>query len=100
MKNQEQCPACASYRTIRWDQRRCGQCNAKLFRSEDDFVKIKEDCIYAFYVWFAIGKRGPFQGWVHSSHLENPTPYEKPMELVKPDKNYGKRPLPAGCSAA
>src|SRR5579872_5276073 len=100
MRNETQCPACARYGGIRWDQRECSHCHRRLFKADDDFVAINQELMSSYYVWFPLGRRGMFQGWVHSDHLNQPKPYTDSISLEKPGKNYGKRELPKGCSSA
>jgi hypothetical protein len=94
--NPKRCPRCHRD-TVSRDARRCLSCDCRLMTPEDDFAKLAEEGQRSFYVFF---KTGPMRGWVHSDHLENPQPNSPEGKYKDPGKNYGKRPLPANCSAA
>src|SRR6516164_3779356 len=90
LTNAHICPACAGRMTIRWDQRRCAECNTRLFLTCDNFMAIREDMIPAFWVWFPRHSPGPLRGWVHSDHLRDAIPNDAGYAVAKPDANYGR----------
>jgi len=96
--DKSRCPQCGFKNSIRWDQHRCCECNAKVFKPTDNFVQMKYDWVLAYWVWFDPKASGLYRGWVNSSHLDNPDPYSTNIKVNKPDKNYGMRK--AGASAS
>lgn len=93
------CPACGR-RSVSISGRRCGRCRAKLFYPHDNFSALRADLVESYWVFFKIKTARGYEGWVHSTHLlrepQPATPEDKIPEL--PPENYGKQPLPAGCS--
>jgi hypothetical protein len=88
--NQNQCPQCGKIGSIRWDQHRCAECNAKLFHPSDDFVRLKQDWVLSFWVYFHPNSSGFFRGWAHSGQLNDPKPHEEFPKNEKPPESYGR----------
>lgn len=91
LTNKNQCPGCGKINTLRWDSHVCVSCNTRVFSPESSFNRMKDDFLLSFWVFFRPRAGGMFQGWVHSSHLEEPKPYVEQPNLEKPDSDYGKR---------
>jgi hypothetical protein len=93
LTNQSRCPRCFSDRISR-DLRRCMKCNAVLLLPGDTAVWLADQGLRSYYLW------NREQGWVHSSHLANgmTKPNERFPKAEKLPDDYGKRPLPKGCS--
>jgi hypothetical protein len=84
------CPNCHKH-SIRWDARKCKDCDAKLFHPSDNFVALKQDWVLSYYVYFPANSSGYFRGWVHSTQLNEPKPIAPNWKPEAPDKNYGKK---------
>jgi hypothetical protein len=91
IKDPERCPNCAAFKSLLWDQRKCGECGERIFRPSDDFVKIAHDVILSFWVYFPLNSSGYFRGWVHAAHLKNHNPNAANIysSVREPDKGYG-----------
>lgn len=89
--DKKQCPVCGSTKALRWDQHRCGECNARIFNPESTFHKLREDWVLSYWIFFNPSNWGQFRGWVHSDHLNNPHPNSEIPSAKLPDSSYGKR---------
>lgn len=86
------CPACGA-QSVRFDQRRCNSCKARLFKPDDNWDLIHHDWILGGWIFFPVNSSGNFRGWVAQAHLNNPQPLIDLKPAVKPDKSYGTKTI-------
>lgn len=93
LKDVSRCPRCHSDRVSR-DLRRCLKCEAKLLFPGDTGVWLSDQGLRSYYLW------SKENGWVHSDHLADgmSNPNSRTLTTKVPEKDYGTRPLPKGCS--
>lgn len=89
------CPRCFKP-TVRKDQNRCINCQARLMWPNDNFALLEREVWRSYYVFFND------RGWVHSDHLsqaaiDHPMPNAPVGGMERPSDSYGRQPMPDRC---
>jgi len=94
----KRCPACGRVNSLRWDQRVCSGCKARVFRPDDNWPLIKAEWILSGWVFFSPVSAGNFRGWVNQPHLDNPQPVLE-VKTEKPSNKYNSVSRTPGASS-